>query len=84
MNHRMNLWFIVASLINTLGLLGDLAPHIQTVARFVMVVALAAVGLQGHWRAFAGAGIKPLLLGLACWVVVAVSSLAVQGWTGQM
>lgn len=78
------LWFIVASLINTLGLLGDLAPHIQTVARFVMVVALAAVGLQGHWRAFAGAGIKPLLLGLACWVVVAVSSLAVQGWTGQM
>ena len=78
------LWFTVASLINTLGLLGNLAPQIQTVARFVMVVALAAVGLQGHWRAFAGAGIKPLLLGLACWAVVAVSSLLVQGWTGQM
>ncbi len=78
------LWFVLASLINTLGLLGDMAPHIQVVARFVMVVALAAVGLQGHWRAFAGAGFKPLLLGLACWVVVAVSSLAVQGWTGQL
>ena len=78
------LWFVVASLINTLGLLGDLAPTIQTVARFVMVVALAAVGLQGHWRAFAGAGFKPLVLGLACWVVVAISSLLVQGWTGQL
>ncbi len=78
------LWFMVASLINTLGLLGNLAPGIQIVARFVMVVALAAVGLQGHWRAFAGAGFKPLLLGLACWAVVAVSSLAVQGWTDQL
>lgn len=78
------LWFIVASLVNTLGLLGNLAPSIQIAARFVMVVALAAVGLMGHWRAFAGAGIKPLVLGLACWVVVAVSSLAVQGWTGQL
>jgi len=78
------LWFMVASLVNTLGLLGDLAPYIQIVARFVMVVALAAVGLQGHWRAFAGAGIKPLVLGLACWVVVAVSSLLVQSWTGQL
>jgi uncharacterized integral membrane protein (TIGR00698 family) len=78
------LWFVVASLINTLGLLGNLAPKIQMVARFVMVVALAAVGLQGHWRAFAGAGIRPLVLGLACWIVVAVTSLMVQGWTGQL
>ena len=78
------LWFVAASLVNTLGLLGGLAPQIQTVARFVMVVALAAVGLQGHWRAFAGAGIKPLLLGLACWMVVAVSSLLVQSWTDQL
>jgi uncharacterized integral membrane protein (TIGR00698 family) len=78
------LWFVVASLVNTLGLLGNMAPSIQIVARFVMVVALAAVGLMGHWRAFAGAGFKPLLLGLACWVAVAVSSIAVQSWTGQL
>jgi uncharacterized integral membrane protein (TIGR00698 family) len=78
------LWFVVASLVNTLGLLGGMAPNVQVVARFVLVVALAAVGLQGHWRAFAGAGIKPLILGLACWAVVAVSSLAVQSWTGQL
>jgi uncharacterized integral membrane protein (TIGR00698 family) len=74
--------FIVASLANTLGLVGTAAPTLQTLARFVLVVALAAVGLQGNWRAFAGAGPAPLLLGLGTWIVVAVSSLAVQYWTG--
>jgi uncharacterized integral membrane protein (TIGR00698 family) len=76
--------FILASLINTLGLVGTAAPELQTLARFVLVVALAAVGLQGNWRAFAGAGMGPLLLGLGTWIVVAVSSLAVQYWTMQL
>ncbi len=76
--------FIVASLINTLGLVGGAAPVLQSLARFVLVVALAAVGLQGNWRAFAGAGPAPLLLGLGTWIVVAVSSLAVQYFTMQM
>ena len=73
--------FILASLGNTLGLVGGAAPALQSLARFVLVVALAAVGLQGNWRAFAGAGPGPLLLGLGTWIVVAVSSLAVQYWT---
>jgi uncharacterized membrane protein YadS len=49
-----------------------------------MVVALAAVGLQGHWRAFAGAGAKPLLLGGLTWFAVAASSLAMQAVTRQL
>jgi uncharacterized integral membrane protein (TIGR00698 family) len=78
------LWFVVASLLNTLGLVGPYAPTIQTWARFVMVVALAAVGLQGHWRAFAGAGLRPLLLGMGTWAAVAITSLGVQFWTSQL
>ncbi len=78
------LWFVVASLLNTLGLVGAHAPMVQTWARFVMVVALAAVGLQGHWRAFAGAGHRPLLLGMGTWAAVALTSLAVQAWTAQL
>jgi uncharacterized integral membrane protein (TIGR00698 family) len=78
------LWFVVASVINTLGLVGDHAPLIQTWARFVMVVALAAVGLQGHWRAFAGSGLRPLMLGMGTWAAVALTSLAVQMWTSQL
>ena len=73
--------FVVASLLNTLGLVGH-AGQVQALARFVLVVALAAVGLQGNWRAFAGAGARPLLLGLGTWAAVAITSLAIQALTG--
>jgi uncharacterized integral membrane protein (TIGR00698 family) len=76
--------FVVASLLNTLGLMGQLGPSIQLVGRWVLVVALAAVGLQGHWRAFTGAGARPLLLGLVTWAAVAVASLAIQTWTDSL
>ena len=76
--------FVLASLLNTLGLMGHYAPSVQLVGRWVMVVALAAVGLQGHWRAFAGAGTRPLLLGLTTWVAVAATSLAIQMWTNTL
>jgi uncharacterized integral membrane protein (TIGR00698 family) len=76
--------FVLASLLNTLGLMGHFAPNVQLVGRWVMVVALAAVGLQGHWRAFVGAGTRPLLLGLTTWVAVAVTSLAIQMWTNSL
>lgn len=72
--------FVLAAAANTAGLIGSHGMHVQMAGRLVMVVALAAVGLQGHWRAFAGAGSRPLVLGLATWFVVAVSSLAVQSW----
>jgi uncharacterized integral membrane protein (TIGR00698 family) len=76
--------FVLASLLNTLGLVGHFGPAVQLGGRWVLVVALAAVGLQGHWRAFAGAGARPLLLGLATWVAVAVTSLAIQTWTDSL
>jgi uncharacterized integral membrane protein (TIGR00698 family) len=73
--------FVLAAAINTAGLVGSHALQVQMLGRVVMVVALAAVGLQGHWRAFVGAGSRPLVLGLVTWFVVAVSSLAIQTWT---
>jgi uncharacterized integral membrane protein (TIGR00698 family) len=73
--------FILAAAANTAGLIGSHAMQVQMLGRVVMVVALAAVGLQGHWRAFVGAGSRPLILGLATWFVVAASSIAVQTWT---
>jgi uncharacterized integral membrane protein (TIGR00698 family) len=75
------LFFILASVLNSFGLFGPYAPDVQLLGRWVMVIALAAVGLQGHWRAFVGAGTKPLLLGFCTWVAVAVASLGIQTWT---
>lgn len=73
--------FLLAAAANTAGLVGPYAPQVQVLGRLVMVVALAAVGLQGHWRAFVGAGSRPLVLGLVTWFAVAASSLAVQTWS---
>ena len=77
--------FVIASLFKTFGLVSaTVAPTIQEAGRWVLVLALAAVGLQGNWRAFAGAGARPLILGFATWVTVAVASLAVQRWAGAL
>lgn len=76
--------FVLAATANSLGLVGSYGPEIQMLGRLVMVVALAAVGLHGHWRAFVGAGTRPLVLGMATWFVVAVSSLLVQSWTAAL
>jgi uncharacterized integral membrane protein (TIGR00698 family) len=78
------LLFVAASLVQTLGLAGNHADTIQLLGRWVMVVALAAVGLQGHWRAFAGAGARPLLLGALTWAAVASASLIMQAATQQL
>jgi uncharacterized integral membrane protein (TIGR00698 family) len=72
------LLFVLAAAANSAGLIGSHAAELQMLGRLVMVVALAAVGLQGHWRAFVGAGSQPLMLGLATWIAVATSSLVVQ------
>jgi uncharacterized membrane protein YadS len=72
------LLFVLASVLNSIGLLGHYAPDVQLLGRWVMVVALAAVGLQAHWRAFVGAGAKPLVLGFSTWIAVALASLAIQ------
>jgi len=73
--------FVLAAAANTAGLIGSHAMQMQMLGRLVMVVALAAVGLQGHWRAFVGAGSRPLILGLVTWFGVPASSLLVQAWT---
>lgn len=76
--------FVVASLLNTMGLIGHFGPSVQLAGRWVLVVALAAVGLQGHWRAFVGAGTRPLVLGLVTWAAIALTSLATQAWTDSL
>jgi uncharacterized integral membrane protein (TIGR00698 family) len=78
------LLFLLASLIRTAGLTGGHAADIQLLGRWILVIALAAVGLLGHWRAFAGAGVRPLLLGGLTWFAVAASSLAMQALTQQL
>lgn len=78
------LFFLIASLLQTLGVFGQLSQTIQWIGRAILVGAMAAVGLQGHWKAFVGAGAGPLMLGMATWAVVAVVSLTLQRWFGMV
>jgi uncharacterized integral membrane protein (TIGR00698 family) len=76
--------FLVASFFRTIGLTTPWSGDLQLLGRWVLVIALAAVGLQGHWRAFAGAGARPLLLGGLTWAAVASASLFMQTLAHQL
>ena len=76
-------WFVCASAVRSTGVLpAELLVVFDHLARFLMVVALAAIGLSSNLRAMIRAGWQPLLLGLGTWFAVAVSSLAVQTYSG--
>jgi uncharacterized integral membrane protein (TIGR00698 family) len=79
------LWFLVASLLNTMGLFaGNSIKYINILGKFMIVMALSAVGLSADFKKMLKTGIKPMLLGLIVWFTVAVVSIAVQFATGQI
>lgn len=79
------LWFIVASALNTVGAFGAWGARVwPPLGQFLIVVALAGVGLSADLRAMARTGWRPILLGLAGWVCVALLSLALQYLAGRV
>jgi uncharacterized integral membrane protein (TIGR00698 family) len=72
------LWFLGAAVLNTAGAVpGALHSALSSVALFLIVVALTAVGLSADARAIRAAGLRPVALGFALWIIIAVSSLAI-------
>ncbi len=72
------LWFVIAALLNSFGLIrASWHPALTAIALFLIVVALTGVGLSADFAQMRKAGIKPLLLGLILWVLIALSSLAI-------
>lgn len=80
---RLVPWFLVGFLLlagaNSVGLPpSGIHPALQTIALFLITVALAAIGLSTDLAAIRRAGHRPLLLGLCLWLTVAATSLLVQ------
>ena len=73
------LGFIVASIISTTGFI---APPICNIlaetGKFFIIMALTAIGLNTHLKQLISNGIHPILLGLSCWIAVALVSLVAQ------
>lgn len=77
------LWFVCASLVRSTGVLpAELLVWVGHLAKFMMVLALASIGLSSNMRSMAKAGWQPIALGLGAWIAVAVTSLGVQVYSG--
>ena len=76
------LLFIVAALINSYVIPSDyhwVSDDLAFLGTFMIIMAMAAIGLSTSLKSLAASGVKPIVLGLCCWFVVAVVSLVVQG-----
>jgi uncharacterized integral membrane protein (TIGR00698 family) len=78
------LGFLAMSLFNTLGLFNEtMVSYLSLGGKFLIVMALSAVGLGADFRKMLKTGLRPLFLGLIVWFTVSVVSIAVQFATGQ-
>ena len=72
------LWFVAAAVLNTFGAVPNgLHGVFSEAALFLIVVALAGVGLSADAKAIRAAGLRPLVLGFVLWALIAFSSLAI-------
>lgn len=79
------IWFLVASLLNTIGIFkGNSLIYINATGKFMIVMALSAIGLNTDFKKMVSNGIRPILLGFIVWVSVASVSILVQFVTGQI
>ena len=73
------LLFILAALVNSFsGLPEQVSDDLAELGKFMIVMAIAAIGLSTNLKALISNGYKPIFLGLCCWVAVAAVSLIVQ------
>lgn len=80
------LFFVLASVTATLGAaLGvpaALFAPFKTLSKFLIVMAMAAIGLNTDIVKLIRSGGKPILAGLCCWISIACVSLAMQRLLG--
>lgn len=73
------IWFVVASCINTLGFIPVTISHVLgNMGKFAIILAMSAIGLNTNINSLIKNGLRPILLGLICWVAVASVSLIIQ------
>ncbi|MDF2655061.1 MAG: hypothetical protein K0R19_1535 [Bacillota bacterium] len=78
-------WFILgfaaasvaATLLPVPSVLSVLLPR---TGKFMIVMAMVAIGLNTNLPKLLKNGARPILLGLGCWFVLSVTSLAIQYW----
>ncbi|TDF98049.1 YeiH family protein [Paenibacillus piri] len=78
-------WFLAASLFNTLGLFGEGTIHYAgMIAKFMIVMALTAIGLSADFRKMIKTGFRPIVLGFIVWIAVILTSVILLWASGQL
>lgn len=71
--------FILATLISTFTNIPAPTSHLfVTTGKFLIIMAMVAIGLNTHLKKLATNGFKPIFLGVCCWLAVASVSLLIQ------
>ena len=82
------LYFVAASIITTvaisLGVSSSVFSPFKTISKFMIVLAMAAIGLNTDIVKLVKTGGKPIVLGGCCWVGITVVSLLLQNLLGYM
>jgi uncharacterized integral membrane protein (TIGR00698 family) len=86
---RLVPWYLIGFLViaaaNSVGLIPIRIHHSLTlISLFLIAVALSAIGLSTDLAALRRTGPRPLILGAALWVLVSLTSLALQSVSGSL
>lgn len=72
------LGFVAAAVLNTAVELGGVSSSLVALGKFFIVMAMVAIGLKTNVKRLLTNGLKPIFLGICCWIAVAGASLVVQ------
>ncbi len=79
------IFFILAAVVNSIGLIpANLGMNITYISKFLMIMALGAIGLKTDLRDIKNSGLAPMLHGFIISALVVVVSLGVQMFLGQV
>ena len=77
------LGFVLTAILNTfLPIPAEVSATLVQIGKFMIVMAMTAIGLNTNLKKLLTNGLKPICLGLCCWFMVAVVSLLVQHFIG--
>lgn len=75
--------FLLASVATTVfSLSPEFTSVMKTLSKFLIVLAMAAIGLNTNIVKLVRSGGRPILMGLTCWVLIAAASLMMQAVLG--
>lgn len=76
------LGFLAMSILNTIDVFGaNLSNFFATSGKFMIVVAMVAIGLNTNFKKIKESGAKPILMGFFLWTILSISSLLIINYT---